>query len=342
MRIAALTLTLLAVGVSGSGAHQVAAAGSPPGAEGEVTPTALSCTSPPSCVQYANEARYTTTEAGINRDLAAVRFNAVAGGKYRVSSKLALADNSRELGVLGYINCRYDSSGTSIETLTHTENMLAGDSAFTLYPRYVLAPATGAVTCKLAVLPKTHDGSGGSTGYTVRSTSWVKVGQLQPSAEDVRSTQDYVLGPGDAADVAANSNFTLSSSNATVALSGDAQLTTCHYTYDPEVSCPNTGQDNVTQTEVRLFVFQRKPGVTSGSDWCFTTQVGATESRTIVGHSVHHGPIYAGGAFTGKAGCGTSARIKMYVRNTGGGSGSDELVSVHKTTSILSIMPAAS
>jgi hypothetical protein len=30
------------------------------------------------------------------------------------------------------------------------------------------------------------------------------------------------------------------------------------------------------------------------------------------------------------------------VINTGGGSGSDELVSVHKTTSILSIMPAAS
>jgi len=128
-----------------------------------------------------------------------------------------------------------------------------------------------------------------------------------------------------------------------VTLSGDAQLTTCHGNYDAEVSCPtDAGTNNVTETEVKLFVFQRYPGVYSGSNWCYMAQVGPTKTRRIVAHSVHHGPIYAGGVFTGAAGCGRSARIKMYVRNTGAGSGADELVAVHKTTSILSIMPAAS
>jgi hypothetical protein len=159
-----------------------------------------------------------------------------------------------------------------------------------------------------------------------------------------------VFGDGKAYD-AAVLNWTAPADISTIAVSGDAYLTTCTSIpgsldplLDPGID-PVTGQHLCTSADInkagttvitRLVVGQRN---TAGTGYCQLTYFpSASGRRTLITKDVHHVVLFQSGAVTISTapGCSRDFRIKVYVKHVSGA----KLI-VHKQGTITAVIPPA-
>lgn len=279
-------------------------------------------------IAYGAQQTITTTPTETRHHVAAVLVNGVAGTKYRLRSKIHLHGNTHKSYVQAFTYC-HDEDGSTVELLTHQQNILAPNGSLTLYPRLVWeAPRTGGYTCYAAfdIL-----GEGNPGAVLLSDQSYVEnSGPLHPSSQDVREPIHHLLIGNHDADVAVDDDFTIPDLNKQIAISGDVLWTLCQPSDDgpDEPPCPGTS-GSIGNLRYTVAVFQRGPW---GQEYCHEW----TDTKTAsIGSDVHHATSYGGGTFVPNPSCGTSARLKIFVKNIG-----TDPIGIHKRGTILAAIPA--
>lgn len=264
----------------------------------------------------------------------------VAGQRYRLRTKVQLEAPSEKTYVMAYAGCAMASNPTQIlRSLTLGEDVYADETLY-LYPRFVwTAPSSGSAICRLQlVLTTGNNGTNGEGVITLSAASYVENIPVPAGSESLKEPVSRRLVAGQAVDIAVDDDFTIPDLSRPVAISGDVSWTVCRpYDHDDfpdfpdNTICKSDDPDPSAATiQTQISVFQRGP---AGQEWCYQWNANNPVKSTATDR--HHGVIYGGGSFTPNPACGTSARVKIWVKNAAG-----DPVALGANHSIMAAIPA--
>ncbi len=224
----------------------------------------------------------------------------------------------------GNISCKTIGGSAFIKLIPFVENVLPGSTAYNQRKGFVFTGNGTAVTCewRMAI----HDPGTGlasaSKHYRLAPGSYVQLTTAAPSAYDLNykefGSQNAAGGTRltrlESTHIAHDTAATLTGDTVFV---GDLQVNGCR---GLEVVCLPTDWSQVVTVTAELKVYERNPGVTSGSTWC-ATQTVFSSSRTFKSDTnptspgQHHATVHGSGIWHPTPGCGTSVSVELRAIN---------------------------